>query len=200
MRGTDAKKGSLDMFWRTGSAYLVQAVDLLRGVNGFAASSTRRVHGRTPLLLPSASLVTEEEPTPRDTDRTSGRGGVREVPISRAAFSDSWTRHYSPWRIVHGRENMLRDKSPSKRFTCVMTVLLKPVGTTRGPQMTRYQRICAEHLKATRNAGRSNLRGRASGAWNVLHRVTSIKILSDLSVMVLLMVMVRVSHGRKNQS
>lgn len=83
-------------FW-TGSAYLVQAVDLLRGVNGFVASSTRRVHGRTPLLPPSASLVTEEEPTTRDTDRTSGRGGVREVPISRAAFSDSWTRHYSSW-------------------------------------------------------------------------------------------------------
>lgn len=87
-------------FW-TASAYLVQAVDLLRGVNGFAASSTRRVHGRTPVLPPSASLVTKEEPTPRDTDRTSGRGGVREVPISRAAFSDSWTRHYSSWLTWH---------------------------------------------------------------------------------------------------
>lgn len=64
------------------------------------------------------------------------------MPISRAAFSDSWTRHYSSWLIrqrccVHAGSA----SSPSTRFLCVMTVLLKPVGTIPGPQMTRYPRV-----------------------------------------------------------
>lgn len=44
------------------------------------------------------------------------------------------------------------------------------------------------------------MRRHNSGAWNALHRVTSIKILPDLSVRVLLMVMVGVRHGGKSQS